>query len=181
MQDATNKAVLVLNASFEPIQICSARRAFALIVKDRAFAQEETNISVRPGVMIPSVLRLKEYTRIPHRGQEVSRRNILLRDRHQCMYCAKKCRPEVLTLDHVIPKSRGGPSSWSNLVACCEKCNRFKADRTPEEAGMVLIRKPRPETIHTSRHILRSMGAEDAVWQKYLFYDSSESHLVSRA
>jgi 5-methylcytosine-specific restriction endonuclease McrA len=170
--NAQNQTVLVLNASFEPIQICSARRAFALIVKEKAVIQEHHDREAYVGIMYPSVLRLREFAKIPHRVHEPSRRNILLRDRHQCMYCAVRHRPDKLTLDHVIPKSRGGLKTWGNLVACCEKCNRFKADRTPEEAGMMLIRKPRPATIHTSRFILRSMGAEDAKWKKYLYYDS---------
>lgn len=172
MNNATNQNVLVLNQSFEPIQICSARRAIALIVKGKVHVQEDTGREIYVGIMQPSVLRLKEFTRVPHHGQEVSRRNILLRDRNQCMYCGKKPGPQYLTLDHVVPKSKGGQNSWGNLVACCSKCNRYKADRTPEEAGMTLIRRPRPSTIHTSRFVLRSMGAEETLWQKYMFYDN---------
>lgn len=177
MRNATiDTAVLVLNASFEPIQICSARRAFALIVKEKAIAKENTDHEVRKGVLIPSVLLLREYARIPRHAQLLSRRNILLRDRHTCMYCGAKPGHALLTLDHVIPKSLGGRDTWENLVACCEKCNRFKANKTLEESGMMLTHKPRPATIHTSRHILRRMGAEDPKWKKYMFYDSAGSH-----
>lgn len=180
MSNATNQAVLVLNSSWEPISIVAARRALALIVKDKAVVQEHNGREAHVGIMFPTVLRLREFAHIPHRTQIISRRNILLRDRHQCMYCGKKPGPHALTLDHIIPRSQGGPNTWANLVSCCERCNRFKANRTPEEAGMTLIRKPRPSTIHTSRFILRTMGAEDEQWRKYLFYDSAESSAVSR-
>lgn len=76
----------------------------------------------------------------------------------------------MLTLDHVIPRSRGGKSSWENLVACCRRCNHSKGDRTPEEAGMVLNRQPRPFTIHTNRHLMRAAAVEQERWQKYLFF-----------
>lgn len=171
----TNTAVLVLSAAFEPVSIVAARRALTLIVKEKAVIQEHTGREAHVGIMFPSVVRLKEYTYIPCRTQIISRRNILLRDHHTCMYCGKKGNPQALTLDHVIPSSRGGRNTWENLVACCQPCNRRKADRTPEEAGMALLHKPRPASIHTSRHILRSMGSEDVRWRKYLYYDNEGS------
>ena len=78
--------------------------------------------------------------------------------------------PAELTLDHVIPKSRGGNSNWDNLVACCKRCNNRKGSRTPEEAGMKLARLPRPFSLHTSRHLMRLLGKSDDQWRKYLFY-----------
>src|SRR5207249_4042783 len=75
-----------------------------------------------------------------------------------------------LTLDHVVPRSRGGRSSWENLVACCYQCNNSKGDRTPEEAGLKLARRPRPFTLHTSRQLMRLIGHRDERWRKYLFY-----------
>jgi hypothetical protein len=80
-----------------------------------------------------------------------------------------------LTLDHVFPRSRGGLSSWENLVAACKSCNRRKADRTPEEAEMPLLRRPRPVTIHTARGILRSQGEAEKMWSKYLYFDNEGS------
>lgn len=181
MKTITNQAVLVLNASYEATSICQARRALTLIVKDRAVIQEHADREIYPGIMFPLVIRLKHYTRIPVRMQVLSRRNILARDHFMCQYCDVKLSPDKLTLDHIMPSSRGGASSWQNLIACCSLCNKRKADRTPEEAGMMLRRRPRPASVHTSRHIMRSMGADEAAWQKYLYYDSSESHLVSRS
>lgn len=169
------KAVLVLNASFEPISICGARRALALVVKDKAVIQEDHGVEVYQGIMFPSVLRLKEFTYVPARVQILTRKNILIRDRYRCQYCQKSLKAADLTLDHIIPKSKGGKDSFENLVACCQGCNRKKADKSLEECGFTLARKPRPVTIHTSRSILRSLGQEDVLWKKYLYYDNEGS------
>jgi 5-methylcytosine-specific restriction endonuclease McrA len=75
-----------------------------------------------------------------------------------------------MTLDHVIPRSRAGETAWENLVACCHRCNNRKGNRTPEEAGMKLLRPPRPFSLHTSRHLMRLLGRSDDQWRKYLFY-----------
>lgn len=175
MRNAINSAVLVLNSSFEAISIRSARRALTLVVKDRAIIQEHTGQEVYPGIYMPSVIRLKEFRYIPVRVQILSRKNIFLRDRNICQYCTNYFPASELTLDHIQPRSRGGRDTWSNLVACCKKCNRFKADRTPEEAGMTLLHKPRPASIHTSRFILKSMGTESPSWRPYLYFDSEGS------
>lgn len=176
-----NKATLVLNSSFEPISIRSCRRALTLVCKDRAVIQEHTGQEIYPGIMFPSVIRLKEFRYIPVRVQILSRKNIFLRDRNTCMYCGVVFHPSKLTLDHIVPRAQGGKDSWSNLVACCQFCNRYKADRTPEEAGMKLIHKPRAASIHTSRFILKSLGEEDPLWRAYLYFDSKEdSKYVTR-
>lgn len=180
MRNAMNQAVLVINAYHEPISICQARRAMTLIVKEAAVIQEDIGREIYPGIMFPSVIRLRKYTYIPPRMQVTTRKNILARDNYMCMYCDVRLPAAELTLDHIIPESRGGPASWQNLVSCCSKCNRRKADRTPEEAGMMLRRKPRPATIHTAKHLLRSMGADDPKWKPYLFYDSKEHAHVTR-
>ena len=165
-----SKAVLVLNASYEPVSISSARRAITLIVKGAAHIEEHYGKEVYPGIYLPCVIRLRNYKRIPIRVSVLTRSNIYARDRYICQYCGLKFDAKRLTLDHIIPESRGGPFSWHNLVACCVPCNRKKADKTPEESGMVLLHKPRPMTIHTSRYILRLVGMEeDDRWQKYLY------------
>lgn len=128
--------------------------------------------------MFPSVIRLKRYRYIPVRMQILSRKNILARDHYSCQYCDKKLPPAELTLDHIHPQSKGGRDTWDNLVACCSPCNKKKADKTPEEAGMMLRRRPRPATVHTSRAIMRNMGSEDPIWQKYLFYNSDHTEHV---
>jgi 5-methylcytosine-specific restriction endonuclease McrA len=165
--------VLVLNASYEPINICAARRALVLVLKGVASAEEESVIAVhsaRAHVRLPSVIRLLEYRRIPRQTRALSRKNILMRDRYTCQYCHRVLPSADLTLDHVIPRSRSGESAWENLVACCHHCNNKKGCRTPEEAGMKLARQPKPFSLHTSRHLMRMLGKGEAQWHKYLFF-----------
>ncbi|MGD0911119.1 MAG: HNH endonuclease [Terracidiphilus sp.] len=166
--------VLVLNASYEPINICGARRALVLVLKGIARTEEEHGLTLhaqRSHVPMPSVIRLLEYRRIPHQTRALSRKNILLRDRNTCQYCAETLPPSELTLDHVIPRSRGGNSTWENLVACCHGCNRHKGNRMLNEIDdMILLREPRPFSLHTSRQIMRMLGRSDDRWRKYLFY-----------
>ena len=167
------KPVLVLNASYEPINVCAARRAIILVLKGVAATEERTGgqvSSARMSVALPSVIRLLEYRRIPHQSRALSRKNILLRDRYTCQYCGHTSPASELTMDHVIPRSRGGGSTWENLVTSCIRCNNRKGSRTPEEADMMLHRPPRPFNIHTSRHIMRLLGNSDDRWKKYLFY-----------
>lgn len=165
--------VLVLNATYEPINVCAARRAVVLVLKGVATAEEESRIyfhSPSRRLPVPSVIRLLEYRRIPFQGRALSRKNILLRDRNTCQFCGRVLPASELTLDHIVPRSRGGESSWENLVACCHPCNNKKGDRLPEDAGMKLIRRPRSFTLHTSRQLMRLMGKSDEAWRKYLFY-----------
>jgi 5-methylcytosine-specific restriction endonuclease McrA len=167
------KPVLVLNASYEPINICAARRALILVLKGVASAEETSALAIhsaRNTMRLPSVIRLLEYRRIPRQTRALSRKNILMRDRYTCQYCHRTMPSAELTLDHVIPRSRAGDSNWENLVACCNPCNNRKGNRTPEEAGMKLARQPRPFSLHTSRHLMRMLGKGDAQWRKYLFY-----------
>ena len=168
-----HKPVLVLNASYEPINVCAARRALVLVFKGIAAAEEVTGNSVhssRRSLRVPSVIRLLEYRRIPCQTRALSLKNILMRDRYTCQYCHKVLPAGELTLDHVIPRSRAGDSGWENLVACCHQCNNRKGNRTPDEAGMKLARQPRPFSLHTSRHLMRLLGKSDEQWRKYLFY-----------
>ena len=142
------KPVLVLNASYEPINICAARRALVLVLKGVASAEEDVAarhpFGARRRLRLPSVIRLLEYRRIPHQTRALSRKNILMRDRYTCQYCHRIMPSGELTLDHVIPRSRAGESAWENLVACCHPCNNRKGNRTPEEAGMKLARAAAP-------------------------------------
>jgi len=170
---AMQTPVLVLNASYEPINICGARRALVLVLKGVARTEEEQGAvlhAARVRMPMPSVIRLLEYRRIPHQTRALSRKNILLRDRNSCQYCGVVLPSSELTLDHVIPRSRGGLSTWENLVACCHACNRRKGNQFAAEAGMKLMREPRAFNLHTIRHIMRLMGRSDDKWRKYLFY-----------
>jgi len=165
--------VLVLNATYEPVNVCAARRAIILILNGAALAEEESTGVVRSATLairVPSVIRLLEYRRIPYQARALSRKNILIRDRHTCQFCGRLLAAAELTLDHVVPRSQEGKSTWENLVACCHPCNNRKGNRTPEEAGMKLTRQPRPFSLHTSRHLMRLLGKSDEQWRKYLFY-----------
>jgi len=176
-----NKPCLVLSAAYEPLAITTARRGLTLMAKESATPVEDYGIVVHhSGVKLPSVIRLRQWRYIPVRVTILTRKNIYARDRYKCQYCGLKSGNRVivdgkpvflrLTLDHIIPSSRGGRNSWDNLVSCCHLCNSIKADRTPEEAGMTLIRKPGQLTVHTSRGLLRTIGlSEDARWKKYLY------------
>ena len=165
--------VLVLNATYEPINITAARRAIVLILKGIAMAEEENGSFLHSAsweIRIPSVIRLMEFRRIHHRARSLSRKNILMRDRNTCQFCGNVFPPSELTLDHVIPRSRGGHTDWDNLVSCCHACNNRKGNRLPEEAGLRPLRPPRPFTLHTSRQLIRLMGQSEHKWRKYLFY-----------
>lgn len=165
--------VLVLNATYEPINICAARRALVLVLKGVARAEEEHPRFIKSptfSIRVPSVIRLLEFRHIPRQSRALSRKNILLRDRNTCQYCGGVFPPNELTLDHVIPRSRGGASSWENLVACCKGCNHKKGNSTPAESGLHLFREPRSFNLHTSRQLMRMIGPSDEHWRKYLFY-----------
>jgi 5-methylcytosine-specific restriction endonuclease McrA len=165
--------VLVLNATFEPINVTAVRRALVLMIKGVAQAEELNTSEVHSTtktLKVPSVIRLLAYRHIPQQTRALSRKNILLRDHNTCQFCKRTFPASELTLDHVMPRSRGGRSSWENLVACCYACNNRKGDRTPEEAGLKLTRRPRPFTLHTSRQLMRLIGNKDEKWRKYLFY-----------
>ncbi|MCS7313913.1 MAG: HNH endonuclease [Bryobacterales bacterium] len=172
-RNGVDTPVLVLNASYEPINICAARRALVLVLKGVATPEEYSSQllrSARQAIPLPSVIRLLEYRRIPQQTRALSRKNILMRDRYTCQYCLRTLPSSELTLDHVIPRSRSGETTWENLVTCCHECNNRKGNRTPEEAGMKLARPPRPFTLHTSRHIMRLLGRSEERWRKYLFF-----------
>jgi 5-methylcytosine-specific restriction endonuclease McrA len=178
-QPGMQTPVLVLNASYEPINICGARRALVLVLKGVARTEEQQGAilhAARVNVAMPSVIRLLEYRRIPHQTRALSRKNILLRDRNCCQYCSVILTAGELTLDHVIPRSRGGLSTWENLVACCHDCNRRKGSQMLHElVEMRLQREPRPFSLHTSRHIMRMIGSADPSWRRYLYFESGEA------
>ena len=165
--------VLVLNSSYEPVNVCAARRALVLLLKGLAAEEEPSSQavhSVSRAMSVPSVIRLLEYRRIPRQTRALSRKNVLMRDRYTCQYCTKTCEANDLTLDHVVARSRGGKSTWENLVTCCRRCNNLKGNRLPEEAGMKLMRWPQAFTLHTSRSLIRQLGGRQESWRKYLFY-----------
>ncbi|MEU7045094.1 HNH endonuclease [Streptomyces varsoviensis] len=137
------RETLVLNASFEPLATVSLRRAVVLVLQDKAVVEQaHPGLRVRAAAVelpVPRVIRLSRYVRVPFRRRAPwSRRGVLVRDQHRCAYCGRR----ATTVDHVLPRSRGGGDTWLNTVAACAEDNHRKADRTPEQAGMRLLSRP---------------------------------------
>jgi 5-methylcytosine-specific restriction endonuclease McrA len=171
MGDRMKAPVLVLNSTYEPINVTTARRAIVLILKGTARPEEVTSRIVRSAhvaIPIPSVIRLLEYVHVPFERKELSRKNVLLRDGYTCQYCGRRFPSSELTVDHVIPRSKGGRTSWDNVVAGCRRCNVRKGNRTPEEAGMTLLKHPRALSWRVSHQILAHLGRQQEAWRKYL-------------
>jgi 5-methylcytosine-specific restriction endonuclease McrA len=134
--------VLVLNSDYTPLNVTTIRRGFILVVKGKAeILREDTQkIVTSVGEFVrPLIIRLLNYVRYVSAPLKLSRKRLYKRDDNQCVYCGSK---KTLTIDHVMPKSRGGKNSWMNLVTCCTPCNIKKGNRTPEEANMKMYHKP---------------------------------------
>ena len=143
--DATERTcgVLVLNGNFEPLNICSAQRGMTLLLLGKAEVlkwNDETMRSVDNEFRVPSVLRLHTSIRRPLPELKISRKSVLARDCYQCVYCGSR---EILTIDHVFPRSRGGETTWENVVTSCLRCNNKKGSKTPQECGLRLPHPPR--------------------------------------
>lgn len=139
--------VLVLNADYSLLNAVTWKRALCLVVKGKADVVKDSEVNVGP-FFIPQVIRLlKRVNGIYHRRIAWSRQNVYLRDKYTCQYCGQRVRESRLTLDHVLPKSRGGRNSWTNTVTACFPCNNKKGNRTPDEASMPLRRSPFQPTV----------------------------------
>lgn len=163
-----NGHVLVLNQDYSALTVCSVERAVVLMHLQKVHLVEAADERyVRsPSMKLPwpSIVRLKEYANVPYKRVMLSRKNVLKRDQNTCQYCGEEGN---LTIDHVVPKSRGGRDTWENLVAACVACNNRKGDQTPDEAGMELARQPfRPSYVM----FLRDFAGEiHDTWKPYLF------------
>ncbi len=159
--------VLVLNASYEPLNVTNWQRAVGLVVKGKAEQLEHNGKMLYPGFPLPTVIRLRHYVRLPYKEVALTRRNVLHRDSHTCQYCGYE--GEDLTLDHVVPRSRGGLDTWENIVTACVRCNVRKGNRTPKEADMRLRRPPyRPSgglQFEVTKYLRYGAHGE---WRKYL-------------
>lgn len=178
-RDPLELPVLVVNRFFQPVQITSARRAFLLLFGGSAQALDEAGdlhdfpawrkLPVREhddglpilsgSLRVPRVLHLRRYERVRRQPVRLTRKNLMLRDAHQCQYCARRPPVRELNIDHVLPRSRGGEASWENLVTACRVCNLRKGRRTPDEAAMHLLRTPGPPRWTMAMEIL--LGAPD--------------------
>lgn len=159
--------VLILNQDFSAIAVCSVHKAFLLVYLQKAEMVTKANGDVLRTVShaypVPSVIRLQRYARVPYYGIALSRHNVLRRDNYTCQYCGAG---KNLTLDHLLPKSRGGETNWLNLVTACMHCNTRKGDRTPEEAGLKLQQKPiRPSLKIFLQYHLTTTNSD---WKTYL-------------
>ncbi len=159
--------VLILNQDFSAIAVCSVHKAFLLVYLDKAEMVSKANGSVLRSIShaypVPSVIRLQRYVHVPYHGIALSRHNIMRRDNYSCQYCGTV---KNLTLDHLLPRSRGGETNWQNLVTACIRCNSRKGDRTPEEAGLKLLQKPAKPSLLTFLKLHLNSHNED--WRIYL-------------
>lgn len=180
--------MLLLNRHFAPVSVIPARRALVLLYGGVAHAIDEhgeafdfgrwRRLPVREAddrlpivagaLRVPRVLHLLAYERSPHHVVRLTRRNLLLRDGYQCQYCGSSPGVRGLNVDHVLPRSRGGPDTWENLVISCRECNLRKGRKTPEEAGMRLARKPQRPRWSATAHILLSARRPYREWQPFL-------------
>jgi 5-methylcytosine-specific restriction endonuclease McrA len=160
------RSALVLNATYEPLSVVPARRAVCLVLADKAEVvhHDDTEIhSARLVIRTPLVIRLRYVVKVPyHRRTSLSRRAVFARDDHRCQYCGGHAD----SIDHVMPRSRGGEHAWENVAAACRPCNLRKRDRTPDEAGMRLARLPRaPREL---AWVVVAVGRVPEVWKPYL-------------
>ncbi|HDN80012.1 MAG: HNH endonuclease [Chloroflexi bacterium] len=165
-----NGSVLVLNATYEPLNIVSVKRAIILVLKEKAEIIEAAEAKLRSenlSLPLPLVIRLVTYVKVPRYVKfPLTRKTVFARDHYTCQYCGRQLPKSELTLDHVIPRQRGGETTWENVVTACKTCNQRKGSRTPQEAGMRLLSKPtRPRYI---AFVLLSEARHNEVWSKYL-------------
>lgn len=158
--------VLVLNQDYSPISICSVQRAFLLIYLEKAeLVTEVKKMSLRSisqTFPFPSIIRIQKYVHIPYKGVVLTRHNVFKRDNFTCQYCGIR---RDLTLDHLIPRSKGGKSNWTNLVTACKSCNAKKGDYSPEQAGLQLSKMPvKPSYVM----FLKASGNDRDDWFPYL-------------
>lgn len=142
--------VLVLNSDYTPLNVTNMRRGFILVMKGKAeIVKEDVNkiVTTIGEFAKPIIIRLLNYIGYRNKGIKVNRKRIMKRDGYACGYCKSK---KNLTIDHIIPKSRGGKNTWDNLVTCCNRCNTIKDNKTPNEAGMTLKVKPYQPSIFSS-------------------------------
>ena len=159
--------MLILNQDFSAIAVCTVHKAFLLVYLEKAEMVSKANGSVLRTVTnsypVPSIIRLQRYVKVPYYGIALSRHNVLRRDNFICQYCGTT---KNLTLDHLLPRSRGGETTWLNLVTACSRCNSRKGDRTPEEAGLKLLHKPAKPSLLSFLQLHLNTHNED--WDIYL-------------
>lgn len=202
--NALKCSVLVLNKAFVPVHVVNARRSITLLYRELAevihiedglynnfdfetwmeystfLAEEKDDINdwlrgINFELMVPRVVRLYRYDRVPKQTLRFNRKNLFARDHHRCQYCSRQLPTHQLSFDHVVPKSRGGDTSWLNVVCCCLKCNSFKGNRTPHEADMKLIRKPTQPFFSP----VLSVKMEDPKYSSWGSFVQTRKHMIN--
>ena len=166
--------VLLLNITYEPLKVINWKRAITLFLLGKVEVLEEYGReihSVSFTIKLPAVVRLLRMAKKPKTPVRFSRQNIYARDKYRCQYCGRRCPSEELTYDHVIPKSRGGKTEWTNIVTCCMKCNRKKGGRTPVEAHMKIIRKPKQPKWLPAVRVTIGFKEVPQSWRDYLYWN----------
>ncbi len=161
--------VLVLNSSYEPLSICDVQKAVLLLFGGKAVTvadyPDRAIRSISRSFPMPSIVRLTMFVRVPFKRILLNRKNIFLRDGQQCQYCGRSDLP--LTVDHMLPRSRGGEDTWENLITACPRCNAIKGSRTPKEAGMQPLKQPtRPSDLMILQQVKAAVSDD---WKPYLF------------
>ena len=160
--------VLVLNASYEPLNITTWRRAVVMVLKGKAEGLEHDPVRrIREDTLLPTVIRLRHFVRVPYKPLPLTRRNLFHRAGHRCQYCGASA--QQLSVDHVVPRSRGGLDTWENVTTACLSCNVRKGNRTPREAAMPLLRPPHRPLGSFSFEASRQISAgQHGEWAKYV-------------
>lgn len=179
MQGGVTTRTLLLSQSYEPIKVISWQRAFTLLTLGKVEVLEEYDRNIRTINLVfkmPAVVRLLRAFRRHRKPVKFSRVNIYARDKYRCQYCGDRAPIPELTYDHVVPRSQGGKTTWQNIVTCCYECNRRKANRTPEQAGIRLRQKPvQPSWVPAVSIRIATTSMPDA-WRDYLYWTGELSN-----
>ena len=166
-----NLRTLLLNASYEVISFINHKKVFKLLIKDKIEVVSTFNIEVNwidGKIKYPSVVRLKKFIKRNFFNSNFSRKALVKRDRSKCQFCGRKLTASQITIDHVVPRAQGGLTSFVNCVVSCQDCNNKKADRTPEQAGMKLLKRPTHPSFSASYLIADPHEIWDSSWDDYL-------------
>ena len=161
-------SVLVLNQNYEPLNVYNVRSALILVLRGKAEIIESARAAIhtaRATFVLPSVIRLVHMIKRPRPKVRLTRKEIFARDGWECVYCGRQTRE--LTLDHVMPRHRGGPHTWENLVSACKSCNHKKAGRTPSEARMAMAHQPHVPRVSIYHAFFPYLGAQEE-WRKFV-------------
>jgi len=165
---------LLLNITYEPLKVISWQKAITLLTLGKVEVIEEYDCDVRSvsfSIKLPAVVRLLQFVKWREKAVKFSRRNIYTRDHGKCQYCGTALKHQELTFDHVVPKSQGGATSWENVVTCCVDCNGKKGGRTPKQAGMKLLSKPKRPAWDMALCLTIGIRQTPKSWRDYLYWN----------